>query len=478
MTEFYEFSLEIRLLITFIFGICIFTQTLALVLSFYRHSLTIEKVFELFLEILILVEILMFSLLYGQVLSGYKNGFVIPIGYENKRVFLFFLILIFIVILCILKRKLFPLHILPATLISLPIVENQIGEVFSWLFLMALIFFLIRSIRMCVFSVIAIKTNISSLSVINAIDTLHTGVLFSENDGTVLLCNHQMQKIMIAITGKVFRNSIQFYDMLISNKQELKYKKAELDGQMVYLFPDGSAWMFTKTDILFRMKRYIHISVADVSKLWELTVKLQTQDKELRYKRDELKKRITSLQMRNKEKELENAKMRAHDILGQRLSVILRMIQNDHKMDYDLLMSLSKGLLEKLKEEQSEIKPYDELESIQQIFATIGVEIKLDGKLPQNEQQAYLFVDIIREASTNAVRHGFATNIDIKVESIENLYNIRIVNNGHTTTAPIIQGSGIGVMRKKILASGGSLDIIFQPFFTLVVILPGGEKDE
>ena len=312
----------------------------------------------------------------------------------------------------------------------------------------------------------------------HAIDTLHTGVLFCENDGYTLLSNYQMQKLMIAITGRIFRNAIQFYEMLVSDQYESRYKKAELDGQMIYLLPDGTAWMFTKTDIPFRMKNYVHISVADVSGHWNLTTRLQQQNQKLRRKKDELTKTIANLHIFSKEREIENARMRAHDILGQRLTVLLRTIQDENNIDYDLLTSLSKGLLDELKAEKSETRPYDELESIQQIFAAIGVDINVEGQLPDNVEHAGLFVDIIREGSTNAARHGFASKINVVTEATEDAYNLTITNNGHTTTVPITPGGGIGVMRKKVNAQGGNLDIRQHPLFTVSVVLPGGDQYE
>jgi signal transduction histidine kinase len=235
--------------------------------------------------------------------------------------------------------------------------------------------------------------------------------------------------------------------------------------------------MFTKTEIPLLMKNYIHISAADVSENWSLTSKLQIQDQELRNKSEELKRTISNLHILSKEKEIENAKIRAHDILGQRLTVLLRMIQNEEILDYKLLTSLSKGLIDEIKAEHDEISPLEELQSIQEIFNSIGVDINFKGKLPEDEEQAGLFVDIIREGSANAVRHGFATRINIESEEIKDSYNLVISNVGHTTSDPIIPGSGIKAIRKKVEAQGGNIEITPYPQFTLSVVLPGGGMD-
>lgn len=476
MVEFYTFSWTARIAITFLLGVCVLSQTLTFIINFYRQRLKTLRILETLFEASMLCEILLLSFLYGQVVNGYKNGFVVPTGYESIRILLFCVILIFIVVIIILRKDLFPLTVTPSALISLPIVENLLGHAFPWIFVITLILFLGRSIRVSIFSVRAIRTSISVLSVTHAVDSLHTGVLFSENDGYTLLSNRQMQKLMLAITGETFRNSMQFYDMLVSDQYASRYKKTDMGGQIIYILPDETAWIFTKTNIAFSMKNYVHLSATDVSEQWALTSKLQIQEQELKGKSDELKQTIANLYTLSREKEIENAKIRAHDILGQRLTVLLRTIQNERNLDYDLLTSLSKGLLAELKSEQSEIGPHDELNNIQHIFEAIGVELKFDGQLPDNNQQANLFVDIIREASTNAVRHGFATQVHIKSEQKEGQYRLIISNNGHKKTAPIIPGSGIEGMKKQVDFHGGHLDVTQYPLFTVSVVLPGGNQ--
>ncbi len=53
---------------------------------------------------------------------------------------------------------------------------------------------------------------------------------------------------------------------------------------------------------------------------------------------------------------------------------------------------------------------------------------------------------------------------------------LTITNNGHTTAAPLASGSGIEIMRKKVGAQDGNLEINHHPLFTLSVVLPGGQN--
>lgn len=447
-----------------------------MVLNFYRQEQSQRRVFENLLEVFILFSIIIYALLHGQVVNGHKNGIIVPLGYENLRITIFLAILILVLVLYLFDENLKKPVVIVATLPLLPAMEKIPGTFFPCFFLGALIFFLVRSIKICISSLIKIKTSISALSIIHALDSLSTGILFCENDGYTILSNYQMQNLMFLLTGQVFRNSVKFYNTLLSDKNKSRYEKVELEGQLVYLLPDETAWMFTKTNIEFKNKNYIHISATDVSENWALTAKLQSQDQELRKKSYELKDTIANLQVLSKEKEIENAKMRAHDILGQRLSLLLRMIQNEEVLDYDLLKSLLKGLLNELKAENNDRSAFDELKSIQQIFKFIGVEINFKGQLPEDKREASLFLDIIRESSTNAVRHGLASQVNIESEKRKDSYNLRIINDGHTSKGPITQGSGLKRMRKRVESLGGGLEIIPYPQFRLLVSLPGGDK--
>lgn len=169
--------------------------------------------------------------------------------------------------------------------------------------------------------------------------------------------------------------------------------------------------------------------------------------------------------------------MKAHDILGQRLSILLRMIQDKDKLDYELLKNLSKGLLEELKSEDRETSPLEDLEKIQEVFSFIGVKIEFTGELPKDQVQGELILDIIREAATNAVRHGFAREINIEAKQTNDLYNLLIKNTGYTTRKEIVPGSGIKIMENKINENNGKLEIISYPDFILSVSIPGVDEN-
>ena len=433
MAEFYLWPWSARVLMTLLIGLCVLTQSLAMVLSFYSRRR--RKALP---ELGILALILLGSSLYGQLIYSYDLGLLAPVGWGPLRV-------------------------------------AVRGHTAAWVFLAALLLLLGRGVAVSLRRYKEITTGISALSVKNAIDSLHTGVLFGEPDGFILLSNAKMQWLMTRLTGRVQRSGRDFYCMLSSGTLLPGCVKTEFEGQIVCLLEDGAAWMFTRTPLRIGKKSYSQLTAVDVTERWELTARLQQQNEQLRRLGEDLKQTIARLHILSRERETQRAKMRAHDILGQRLTLLLRTVQGvqaGQSLDYELLRSLSRGLMDELRSVRLP-SPQDTLDSLRQAFASIGVEILLEGALPEDASVAQLFTEIIREGATNAVRHGYATQVRAEMGPSR----LRLTNNGPPPPGNFRQGGGLGGMQKKLESFGAQLQISVDPQFVLTVNLPGGDEN-
>jgi len=216
----------------------------------------------------------------------------------------------------------------------------------------------------------------------------------------------------------------------------------------------------------------------DITKRWALTDQLRQQETELKLRGDELKDTIANLHILSREKELQNTKLRAHDILGGWLTMLLHAIRNEQAIDLDILRIQSRSLPHNLITGHGAASPRDKLNSLQRSFETIGVEILLDGDLPGDEIKGHLLMDVIGEGVVNAVRHGFASKVYIRIRHSHDGWHLEITDNGRPPVQPIIEGGGIGGVRKKLEPHGGALKITANPRFVLTVDLPEvGEAD-
>ena len=524
---------QARPLFTLLIVLCVLAQTLATVLSCLRRRGGFGWFMENLLEALVLGQVTVCSLLPGQLLyrqafneyvmngqtlngqvinghfiNGQIKGLLSDTGFSILRIVVFIALVLAVATACAAARKPRALLVAAAAFLTLPLMEAFAGSIFVYLYIAELFIFLARGLRVCIIRNNEIKTGLSALSIKNAIDSLHTGVAYSEPNGYILLANAQMLRLMTSLTGKVCRNGNRFYDMLISADVKPGCEKTRFGNQIVYLLPGalgdwagesggrggdsggksggaggsaggqsgGSAWMFTRTELHIKRKKYIQLTAADITERWKLTADLSHKDELLKQKQAELTRTIENLHTLSREKVRQTVKIRAHDILGERLALLLRSISSGRYMDFELLRSLTHGLIEDLKGAPLGPSPRDELDNLKQVFGTIGVAIETSGELPKDATKAKLFADIAREAISNAVKHGFATMIRIEMEETIDSSRMRISNNGEPPPEVIREGGGLSGMRKMAEPFDGVLSFGAFPHFVLSIELPANDN--
>ena len=139
---------------------------------------------------------------------------------------------------------------------------------------------------------------------------------------------------------------------------------------------------------------------------------------------------IENVQELCREEETLRIKSHFHDILGQRLALLLRNLRENREPDEQLLAAFADGLSKELKETGPVVTASDRLETLRRMMDGIGVTLHIDGSLPAKETLAWLGMDIITEAVTNSVRHGLASEIYIRMEQERDDFLLRITDNG------------------------------------------------
>lgn len=477
MLDFLKWTEGMHLSVTVPILLCIISQTLSLIMSYYRRpqKQNLTHTLESALELFILFVIFIFSLMHGHmVMVRHKTMFAAP-QFHCCRIGIVLLLLATALWICALKKSSRPL--LPAlpALVLLPIAETVLGNAYPWMFAFALIIYLLRSTYISLMQYKKLRTGLSAFAVKNAMDTLPSGVLFCEKDGHILLINQCMQNLMVALTGKVHRNGLNFYDSLPSQSLD---EDIDCDkGSVICLDSDETAWMFSKWTFTLNRKTYTQISAADVTLQWRLTRELKRQNNLLALKSEELKETIASLHVLSRKKEIQTARVRAHDILGNRLSLILRSLHSDDIANPTILAAQIGSMLDDMKKNTMQSTAKDDLASLRKTFFSIGVHIHFQGDLPDHPKIGIIFAEIIREAVTNAVRHGFATEISVHLQTSEDSYFLDITDNGSFVLDGVCEGDGLSGIRKRVTALNGKLNITPLPHFTILVTIPKEEMD-
>ena len=192
----------------------------------------------------------------------------------------------------------------------------------------------------------------------------------------------------------------------------------------------------------------------DITEEYKLHQKLNGQNKKLKENNKKILLSIDNIEELEKEKNLLKLKNKYHDILGQNLS-ILQQYLNKENITQENFEEI-KFMIQKM---FIDIEDTDDtnanLENLIKIHKKNGTDIIIDGKLPQNKETAKVFFEIIREATTNAIRHAGSSKVFVNIkETLEETYMI-ITNDGRKSNEFITENQGIKDMRRKVKKLGG-----------------------
>ena len=289
------------------------------------------------------------------------------------------------------------------------------------------------------------KEKLNNLSIKNIVDSSNIGILVLRNNKKVLT-NSVMNKILEKINIK---------DDYIKN---INKKNIEKIGEDYILKVDENFYLFNINQN--------EIIAFDVTKEYELQCELNKQNEKIMQNNKELIDSIENIEKYEKEKNLLELKNKYHDLLGQNLSILQQYLNrpNIAKDNLEEIKYMIKEMFIDIKEIKSS---KDRLNELIEIHNKSGTKILLEGKLPQNEEKAIAFFEIIREAVTNAIRHANSTEVYIKIKGDTEHTKMTIRNNGKKPKVEIIENEGIKGMRRKIAQIGGKIEIITKPEFLI-----------
>lgn len=298
------------------------------------------------------------------------------------------------------------------------------------------------------------KDSISLYSIKEAVDTLDFGLLFYRQNGTIVLSNQVMHSLIWNLYNKRYYDA---HDLLKQWSQDFPERTILLDDV---------SWKYE----IQSFQNFNLIVIFDISEHKKENDKLYQKEKELKIRNQELNQMLNDLETICKTNELIRMKNRVHDILGQRISILLRTIREHQDPDIALLKEFSNDIIQELKNISDDCE-YS-LEMIVKDFESLGLQFETIGTLPKDKNIQKTFFEIALESTTNAIRHGYATCIHIESLETDTNYQLKIQNNGIIKENPIVEGGGITNMRRKMNDLHGSFTYDTDPQFTIIAIAP------
>ena len=289
------------------------------------------------------------------------------------------------------------------------------------------------------------KETITDFSIKKVIDECEFGILVLKGKRAKLI-NNKMYEILDKLNIKkdyitnIIKQSIDQLDKNYCVKVEDKYYVFVINNNEIITF--------------------------DITEVYKLHQKLNEQNKKLKENNKKILLSIDNIEELEKERNLLKLKNKYHDILGQNLS-ILQQYLNKENITQENFEEI-KFMIQKM---FIDIEDTDDtnanLENLIKIHKKNGTDIIIDGKLPQNKETAKVFFEIIREATTNAIRHAGSSKVFVNIkETLEETYMI-ITNDGRKSNEFITENQGIKDMRRKVKKLGGMFYISTVPEFSV-----------
>ena len=296
-----------------------------------------------------------------------------------------------------------------AVFFILPSMEERRPENFSFRMLLVTFFLLGRAASEAVFQHRKRRKYVVAGSVKEAIDTIPVGLLYYQKNGRILLLNSQMQKIMRTLSGRVYRNGNDFCADLRDEKKPAGKARERIGAQTAFRVGDRR-WMFTLHENMTDRDPCSLLTAMDVTDEWTATKKLLEHTRALRKNNEDLRKLTIDLGKISRMQEIGRARSQLHETMGQQISLLLRTLQDGKEPDQKLIAALSQNFLKQMAQ-PVQIPPSQAIASLIETYRAVGISVRVTGRPASEEDAALAQVNILTEAVTNAVRHGYATEI-------------------------------------------------------------------
>ena len=308
-------------------------------------------------------------------------------------------------------------------------------------------------------------------SVTQALTLAPEGIACHTSDGRLLFMNDAMRSCL----GRLgLPTDLGDMRRAWGRLEALARAPVQADGcELTCDLPSGEVRLFQRYPMSVRGRTCTCLIALDVTEEDALVRSDERVNRSLELARDELARSIRQVQEVAEGEARAQMVSRVHDVVGQRLSILHRYLEDDALDEAALgrIEPLLESILQDLGSDPAR-SPQAELAAMVDAFGSVGVALRVTGSLPADAALAGAFVRVIREATTNAVRHGQARAVAVTIDQTPTHARLVVTNDGAPLAGPLAAHGGIGGMRREAAALRGTLEVTGAPQFTVVMRLP------
>ena len=291
------------------------------------------------------------------------------------------------------------------------------------------------------------KEKINQFSIKKVIDSSDFGILVLKGNKRVLINN-----TMYAILNKLNIRTNYIANIIKQSEEQMEGNYVVKVEEKYYLF------IINQNEVI----------AFDITEEYSLKKELDEQNEKIELNNKELVSSMENIENLEKEKNLLKIKNKYHDLLGQNLSVLQQYLNREEikQENFDEIKFMIKKMFIDIEDTEDS---NTNLQNLIKIHQNNGTNILIQGELPQDEKQAKVFFEIIREATTNAIKHAGSSKIFVEIkETLEETYMV-ITNDGKKPNEFITENEGIKGMRRKVEEIKGYFYVSTVPEFSVNV---------
>ena len=311
------------------------------------------------------------------------------------------------------------------------------------------------------------KTNLSRASIKESLDKLPTGLCFYLENGKTVLVNNTMEGLCFKIVGRDLQNAKLFWEILSAGEVLPEVERLEFGDHPSFRLPDGRVWSFSREVI----EDAIQLVAADTTDLSNINDELKARNRELAAVNARLREYGEKVDELTRTRERVTIKANIHRELGQALLITRRFLVDDSGEHYAPI-SVWKKNIAMLTREADYVGEESPLEMFMQAADAAGVEVKLDGKFPENQEHSHLFVIAAVECLVNGVRHAEAKTLYITIKEENGETSVVFENDGALPDREIVEGGGLSSIRYGVMRFGGRMEVKSKPKYSLTLTVP------
>ena len=303
-----------------------------------------------------------------------------------------------------------------------------------------------------------VKNYPGRLAIKSALDELNDGIAFVGTYGQLTYVNNALNNVFSSLKISSHTKA--------QNIEKNIIQKARENGRIV----SQNTYIVNNKDKSFKFtfsRTPAQISCIDVTIEEKLLQQSEENKLSLEKANSELNLHLDQIDKIQREQELLSIKGHIHDSLAQQLSILHMFILNDNSNDLTEL----KQMLSNLEITQNDNACEDYLNNLAKLLKMIDVKLVITGKTPAQKELRTFVHKLIKEASTNAIKHGKASEIDVQIVENKKELKINISNNG-VIPAKIVFGNGLNNIKAELKKFGGKMHIQTTNNFAIYTTIP------